>query len=304
MSPDALSVTLRALAFFALFQAVGATLFLALFARRLNAARAAVRRLALAAAACAALFTLAHHGLEAARMAGDYSGLWDSDLQQLAWWSRSGQAPITEVVGLLILLASLWWLPVRTALPGASAGGVLVLCGFLLTGHTSAHAWRAVLAPLLGLHLLIVAFWFGALWPLLVVVRLEAASIAAQIVARYSTLAGYLVPLIAVAGLTMAWILTGERTILRQPYGKLLAFKLVLFVLLMAPAAYNRWRLVPALTAATAGAGTALRRSIAMEFLLIAIALTVTAALTTLYSPHGPADSQALAAQMAAATAA
>jgi putative copper resistance protein D len=158
----------------------------------------------------------------------------------------------------------------------------------LLTGHTSAHTWRSVLAPLLGLHVLIVAFWFGALWPLLLVIRLDTAAAAAQITARYSALASYLVPLIAVAGVAMAWILTGGPAIFQRPYGELLLLKLLVFALLMVLAAVNRWRLVPALAApASSGrAGRALRRTVIAEFVLIAIVLTVTAALTTLYSPH------------------
>ena len=300
MSPDTLSVILRALALVTLFQAAGAVFFMALFAQRLAAARADLRRLALVAAGCAALLALAHHGLEAARMAGDYSGLWDAELQQLAWWSRSALAPVVQVAGLSILMLSLRWLPAGMALRCASAGGVIALCAMLLTGHTSAHAARGVLAPLLGLHLLIIAFWFGALWPLLIVIRLEAAPRAAQVVARYSAIAGYLVPLIAVAGLAMAWILTGEWTLPRHPYGQLLLLKFALFMLLMLPAAYNKWRLMPALSAATAGAAAGLRRTLTLELLLIAMVLTVTAALTTLYSPHGPEDSQALAATVTA----
>lgn len=288
MSPDALSVTVRALAFFALFQAVGAAFFLLLFARQLDAPRAPVRRLAVTAAGCAALLTLLHLGLEAARMAGDYSGLWDHGLQQLAWSSRAGSAQITEVAGLLILLSSLLYLPAACAAGSAATGGVITLCGFLVTGHTSVHPWRALLAPLLGLHLLIVAFWFGALWPLLMVVRLEAASSAARIMARYSALAGLLVPLLAVAGVALAWLLSGELAVLHRPYGELVLLKLSLFMVLMAPAAYNRWRLVPALGLASVAHDprTALRRSITSELLLLACVLTVTAALTTLYSPH------------------
>ena len=320
MSPDTLSVTVRALALITLFQAVGAVFFMAQFVPRLSAAQNAVRRLAMVAACCAALLTLLHHGLEAARMAGDYSGLWDAQLQQLAWGSRFALAPLAQLTGLLILLLSLWLLPaatpaagstagstaansrvsVRTALSCASAGGVMAVCGLLLSGHTSAHAARAVLAPLLGLHLLIAAYWFGALWPLLMVIRLEAAPAAAQLAARYSTIAGYLVPLIAVAGVTMACVLTGEWTVLRRPYGELLLLKLVLFMLLMAPAAYNKWRLVPALGTAPRAAATALRRTIAAELLLIACVLAVTATLTTLYSPQAPEESPALAATAAA----
>lgn len=281
MTPDVLSVIVRALAFIALFQAVGAVFFLAGFAQQLAMARAAIRRIALIAASCGVILLLAHLALDAARMAGEYSGLWDRELQQLAWGSGSGWAQLTQAAGLLLVLAALN----RPAHGYACLGGAIALAGFLLTGHTSAHAARTALAPLLGLHLLIVAGWFGALAPLLFVLRNEAAPLAARIVARYSAIAGFLVPLIALAGLSMAWLLTGAVTVLRRPYGQLLMMKLVLFSLLMALAAWNKWRLTPALAAGDVRAVLALQRSISVEIILIAIVLSLTAALTTLYSP-------------------
>lgn len=281
MTPDVLSVIVRALAFIALFQAVGAVFFLTGFTRQLTISRVAIRHLVLIAAGCGVILLLTHLALDAARMAGDYSGLWDRDLQQLAWSSASGWAQLTQVAALLLVLGALR----RSAHWGASLGGTIAVAGFLLTGHTSAHASRAVLAPLLGLHLLIVAFWFGALAPLLIVIRIEAQPLAAQIVARYSAIAGFLVPLIALAGLDLAWILTGTLTVLRRPYGQLLLIKLILFSLLMALAAWNKWRLTPALALGEARAAVALRGSIIAEIILIAVVLSVTAALTTLYSP-------------------
>ena len=89
MTPDVLSVTVRALAFIALFQAVGTAFFLAGFARQLAISFVDIRRLALIAASCGVLLIFTHLALDAARMAGEYSGLWDRELQQLAWSSGS-----------------------------------------------------------------------------------------------------------------------------------------------------------------------------------------------------------------------
>lgn len=305
MSPDTLSITVRALTLILLFQAVGAAFFSYGFAPLLRSSWHPVRMLSMAAAGCALLLALLHHALEAARMAGDFNGLWDASLQGLAWGSRSVVATAVLVAGLLLLI---WSLRHRSAthaavaaahgaLRRASLGGAIALCAFLLTGHTSTHAARMLLAPLLGLHLLIVAFWYGALWPLILVMRVEHAPVAARIIARYSAIAGYLVPIIAVAGVLMGRILTGAWPLAwaaaQLPYGQLLLLKLLLFALLMLPAIANKWWLMPALQAAAGTtsapptrAANALRRSIVLEMLLIAIVLTVTATLTTLYSPE------------------
>ncbi len=318
MSPDALSIAARALAFMLLFQAVGAAFFIYLFAPLLRASWHPIRLLGIASAACAVLLALLHHGLEAARMAGEFSGLWDMSLQTLAWGSRSVLATALLVAGLLQLM---WSMQRRSASPAhelsahnapllACIGGAIALCAFLSTGHTSEHEARTLLASLLMLHLLIVAFWYGALWPLILVTRVESAPIAAHIVSRYSSIAGYLVPVIAVAGVMMGRILTGEwpgAWTAAQPYGQLLLLKLLLFALLMVPAAANKWWLVPALRTAAAtvpasptGAASALRRSIVLEMLLIAIVLTVTATLTTLYSPRQHEITRATASTMTA----
>jgi putative copper export protein len=141
-----------------------------------------------------------------------------------------------------------------------------------------------VLGPLLALHLLVVAFWFGALVPLAVVIRLEPRTTAAEVLKRFSVIAGWLVPLILVAGLTMAWLLTGSLSVLAKPYGELLLAKLAGFGLLMVLAAYNKWRLTPAFEQARSE--SSLRRSMAAEYVLIVAVLSVTAVLTAFYSPE------------------
>jgi putative copper export protein len=283
MAVDFVSVTLRALSFTALFQAVGMAFFLALFGRELTQSGPGLRRFGLIAASAGVLLVLAHMALQAPRMAGDFSGFLDGGLQRLAWNSRSGTAALMEAAGLLGIAVSLAN-PARGGAPSAALCGLISIGGFLLTGHTSVHPLRPILAALLALHLLVVAFWFGSLAPLLAVIRSEARPLAARIVTRYSAIAGWLVPLILLAGLAMAWMLAGSLAVLRQPYGQLLLAKFAGFALLMLLASANRWRLVPALAAGSPA--TALRLSIAMEIALLAAVLSTTAVLTTYYSPH------------------
>jgi len=162
-------------------------------------------------------------------------------------------------------------------------GAAAAVGGFLLAGHTTSHAPRAALAPLLGLHLLVGAFWFGSLLPLMFVVRDESGATAASVLKGFSVIAGRVVPLILLAGLGMAWMLAGSIGIIRMPYGELLVAKMLGFTLLMLLASFNKWRFVPALAAGEPA--TPLYRSIVAEYALIAAVLSVTAVLTTFYSP-------------------
>jgi putative copper export protein len=143
-----------------------------------------------------------------------------------------------------------------------------------------------VLAPLLALHLLIVAFWAGSLLPLMLVMSRESRSIAVRILARFSTIAGWLVPGILIAGLGMALLLITDWSVLRQGYGLLLLAKLGGYVALLSLAAWNRWRLLPALADAQPRAPAMLRRSVATEALLIIAVLSLSAVLTLFFAPE------------------
>ena len=283
MSPDLVSVTLRAAGFVALFQAAGIAFFLVIFGDRLIHAGVGIRRLGLAAASGGILLVLTHQAFEAARMADDFSGLFDTDLQRLALFSTGGAAHLMQALGLALVALGLWR-PKRFGSFITIAGAAFATVAFALTGHTSVHALRWLLVPLLVIHLAIVAFWFGALAPLFLISRREALSDAAWILNQFTAIATWLVPCILLAGLTMAIILAPDLSVLRRPYGQLLAVKLVGFGLLMVLAALNKWQLAPAFAAGRVRSESALRRSIAIEYVLIVIVLSVTAALTTFFS--------------------
>jgi putative copper resistance protein D len=290
VNPDLLSVLTRGLGFVSLFQAAGAAFFLALFGPWLAASGDSIRRLGCYAALAGLLLLAAHQWLEGARMADDYAGLADPSLQRLAWSGSGGNAALLQIIGLLAVALAL----ARRRGPAVSVaciGALIAACAFALTGHTSEYPQRALLGPLLCLHLLLVAFWFGALLPLIICIRRETRSDAAALLHVFSAVAGWLVPCIGVAGLTMAIILLPSPMGWRAVYGRLLLLKLSLFCLLLLLAAWNRWRAVPAMAAKdlpaalAAAAPKALSRTIALEYLLVVAVFAITAVLTSFYSP-------------------
>jgi len=130
-------------------------------------------------------------------------------------------------------------------------------------------------------------FWFGALWPLRQVLTLETPACAAAAVAAFSTLAVRLVPLLPLAGALIAALLLPDVAALGHPWGLLLLGKVLLFISLMALAAFNRLRLTPALAGGEARAATHLSRTIAIEYGLMCVTLAVTAVMTGNFSPAG-----------------
>jgi putative copper resistance protein D len=280
---DGLWLALRAAAFILVLQAAGYALFLALFAHTLaphvlTAIRPAATRLALAALAV----VLAQGLFEPAHLAGAWDGLTDPALRRLVWGS-SGTAVLALRLGGLTLLA-LALRRSRTAV--APLAALLTLGSFLVSGHVLLATHRVLLLALLALHVLVVAFWIGALLPLRTVARLEPAAAVAQALRHFSAYALWLVPLLALAGLMLACALLPDLAALRRPYGMLLCLKALLFAVLIALAALNRQRLTPALARGETGALVTLRRSLSAEYVLMAAALLATAALTGFYSPE------------------
>jgi putative copper export protein len=284
MSPDPVSILARAAGWLALLQAGGCTVFLSLFGASLERSAAAIGRAGRCAAVAALLLIFAHQLLEPARMAGEFAGVADARLQRLAWHTTAGAAAMLQMAAMLLVFPAVGRLPAAGRAP-ALAGTVLGVAAFALTGHTSTTPLRPLLAPLLVLHVAIVVFWAGSLLPLRLAGTREAPAVRDLILRRFSTIAGALVPLIALAGVALAWLLAPDASVLSRPYGRLLTAKAGAFALLMVLAALNRWRWAPQAAAGRQGAGAVLQRSIGAEGLLIIAVIAITATLTTLYSP-------------------
>jgi len=282
--PDTLSVVLRSASFIALFQAAGMTLFIALFGRQIDASRDSMRRITIFSAIAAIVLLIGQYLLEAARMADDISGMLDPSLQMMALHSALSAVLALRVLGLGVIIAASRRGGERVTF--GVLGTAAVLISFVFIGHTAANPLHWLLAALLIFHVAIVAFWFGALLPLYLVSHRESPAVAAGITNAFSSIAGWLVPGIMAAGLLLGIVLVRHLSELRLPYGILLLSKVGGFAFLMGLAALNKWRLGPAVASGDGLALRAFRRSLVIEYILIAAVLTVTAAMTTLYSPE------------------
>jgi putative copper export protein len=163
MAVDAISALVRGLSFIALFQAAGVAIFLALFGRRLAATSQRVRSLGFVSAIAAIVLVAAHYSLEAARMAGTLSGVFDGSLQQMVFESTMSTAWMWRTIGLVLIAATIRR---HDKVAGAISliGAAAVIGGFMFVGHSAVDPDRAWLWPLLALHLVVVAFWFGSLF--------------------------------------------------------------------------------------------------------------------------------------------
>jgi putative copper export protein len=286
MLPDVLSAVLRGLSFIAMAQAVGAVLFLLLFESGLGKSRFRIHRAARSALVWGLILVPVQFLLEAARMSGSLSGLMNWDLQAFSLSTVVAKVAGVRVVGLVALAVALQ-ASGRYRGVAAVAGVILITGSFALMGHTTMRSVGWLLAPAIVLHVLIAAFWFGSLRPLILVVQNESSLEAARVVEQFSRIAVVAVPLILLAGLLMTIRLLPEWQAISSPYGLGLLGKMLAFAVLMGLAALNKWRLGPVLARGGDAVARRFCMAAAVEWLIIALVLLGTAMLTTFLSPSG-----------------
>ena len=224
--------------------------------------------------------------VDAVKFAGSVEGIFDFEIQKMIFQSHLGVFKAMAFFGLLALTISSF----KQTKGGNTLGiiGVTAIAfSFSYTGHTAENPYRFILAPLLGLHIAIIIFWYGSLLPLYLILKTENQDVSGKIVDQYSKVAFYLVPVIFVAGIVMGTVLMGGKNFFENEYGLLLLLKIGLFSVLMLFAALNKWKLGPALMANEINASKNLQRVIMIEFLIISAIVLLTAILTGYFSPTG-----------------
>ena len=285
----AVEILLKAAALAACLTAAGSATALLALSRLDDAAARAAGRLAAAGAAVAAVVSLLRIPVRASfLMGGSLAGAFDPAIVGMVAASPLGASLGVLLAGLVLVSLAALNRPNRpgTRLAGG-VGAVLVCASFAFRGHTLDEP-RLVLGALVTLHVMGLAFWVGAFAPLHRLAGADAKA-AGDLAAEFGAWAVRIVPALAVAGAALFAILTGDPVAaLDTPYGRLLAVKLALFAPLLGLAAFNRYRLTPALRTGAPRAGAHLRRSIRIEALAVLAILVTTAALTTVASPERP----------------
>ena len=260
---------------------VGLVLVRIAFGRETAGLHAAMVGQATALAVLALLAAGIGFALKGAALTGELSGMTDPEMLGLLWQTPVGTAFACRVAGLGLVLLGLRLTGI--GLPIAAGGGLVALWSFAQVGHVTdvGALWLEIL---LLLHLAAAAFWIGVLSPLRVLAGdRENLSLAAGLGHRFGRVAAFTVPFLIAAGIVLAWrLLGGVEALLETGYGLTLLAKVGAVACLLAAAAANRLRFVPAMRAGDRRGAAALRRSIAVEWAAIGLVLLATAALTGL----------------------
>ena len=281
--PDAwelVSAVVRFVLYLGALATVGLILVRIVFHRETREIRGSIVRQATILAILGLLAAVAGFALKGAAMAGEISGMIDPFMLGILWQTPVGTALVLRVAGLITILVALR-IP-AFGLPLAITGGAVVLWSFALVGHV-ADAEPFWLEFLLLLHLVCAAFWIGVLSPLRTLSGDgEDLALAAGLGHRFGRIAAFTVPILIVAGTIIAWRLLGElSSLFGTGYGLVLLAKIGAVALLLAGAAANKLRFVPAMRRGDGSAAAALRRSISIEWVAVCLVLLATAVLTT-----------------------
>jgi copper transport protein len=268
----------RAVFLAALLAAAGGVLFYWLAGGGLDALSRPERRWLLGSAAVAAGAALLGIGIEGAYLAAVPPGLPSLASWRLGATTSLGNSLLIGIVEMAIMIGALWR-GGEVARVAAKAAAVAALLSLVMTGHVATAEPSWLTRPMLGLHALSAGFWAGALAPLWMRLRLRPLAAMVSEVKRFSQLAVGVVGLLTLAGFVMAAVQLGDvAALVSTAYGLRLTAKLCLVLLLLLVAASNRLWLTPRL-ATVPLACTRLRASIAIEILLVAAILSVTASL-------------------------
>lgn len=253
------------------------------------------------AAIVVALGSLAALVAQTAVMAGSLSeAVKPASLSFMVTGTGLGLAMIVRAaVALLGLVAVVALKPGRVLWGLTVAAGLVVAASFAWTGHGAATEGPGGPLHLVAdiVHAVAAAMWLGALAALTILLMRRAAP---DDLAIHRALHGFAglgtlaVGLLVLTGLVNSWFLVGPQRVAdlgANLYGQLLIAKLVLFALMFALAAGNRFRLTPGLGSVLGGgedprqALQRLRRSVVAETLVGAALLVVVAVMGTLAPP-------------------
>lgn len=221
------------------------------------------------------------------------AGMFDSFMAGLVLQSPIGYGSGLKLAGFLVAAVALWLarpgllsaqgaVQFPTALRiGAPLAIALFAVSFAVLGHVASLGVLAQVA--IAVHIGAMGLWIGSLYPLHTLCQRETAATLAPLLHTFGQIGWVLAGSLLVAGTyLLTQLLAAPLDLISTPYGLLMVGKLLLVICLLGLAALNKFRLVPAL--AHAGAG-ALQNSIRGELLLALLILLLTACLTTFTGP-------------------
>lgn len=213
------------------------------------------------------------------------AGMFDTSMMTVLWLTPLGtnfqmQLVAGVIVGLLLLFNAQKHHARRYAASFVIA--LIIPLSLVLVGHTVELNWSVRIG--LGFHVVIGLWWMGSLLYLWRSCSVLAVHDLKNIMRNFGRTASLLMPVLLVAGLGIAYVLSGSlNQLLYSTHGQFLLLKILFVVCLLGIAALNKLQLVPHLS--SAGNVQYLQRSILFEGCIGFVLLITTAILSTALTP-------------------
>ncbi len=207
----------------------------------------------------------------------DLSGLslaLDGAAWRMGWDTSLGTAVALAGLSLVCGLAA------GRVAPRALAWLALALTGAAMaaSGHAATAAPQILMRPGVAVHAVALAIWLGTLIPLWRLLRWNAEQ-ASRVLPRVSAVLAPVFLLLVGSGATLAVFQLGQVSALwTTEYGRLMAAKLAVVTAILVIAAWNRWRLTPAMRVAPRATAPRMARAVALEIALALAVLGIAAA--------------------------
>jgi putative copper resistance protein D len=217
-------------------------------------------------------------------------GALEPDMLGIIWDSSIGDGTLLRGLGLVLAIFAITSHikfksvalsnNIKQSLLGLSL--LLLSYTFSLFGHVSElEVFEKVL---LMLHVLVMAWWFGALFPLKQACHEQDYEQLYSLMDKFGRQASIAVSLLLIAGLWLAFQLVGNvGELFSSSYGQTLLLKLALVTSILGIAAKHKLKLVPQLK--NSDGREALSKSISIEMVVACAILSVTAGLTSVVGP-------------------
>lgn len=217
-------------------------------------------------------------------------GAFDPDMLDIMWDSSIGDGTLLRIIGLTLTILALV-LPFRfrsTALSNCLKQGILMFSlltlaySYTLLGHVSELG--VFERALLIFHVLVMAWWFGALFPLKQACHVLDDDKLYLLMETFGKQASVVVSLLLLAGLLLAiQLVSSVEALLTSSYGQTLLLKLLFVISILAIAVKHKLKLVPQIK--NNDGRKALSKSISIEMLIAVAILFISAGLTSVVGP-------------------
>jgi putative copper export protein len=241
----------------------------------------ALRQLTLAAALVAVVASAIGLGVEIVSISGQgLAGATNADAAAIAARNGFCASVLLRVIGLGVFAFAVYYeADVWTARLFGTLGAALICVSCALTGHEATHGFAVRLA--VALHVLAASIWAGGLVALGITLRARRRASdlvgGAVVVRRFSIVMSSTVAVLIAAGIVLTCLVLGPvGRLLTTNYGLVLSTKIALATAVVAVAAFNQRRLVPAVVAQSTRGWNLLARTVLVEqgALLVVVALT------------------------------